>query len=252
MFTSWTILGLCDKHRHREQINRDILIHSRDLWHFGGTLSIEDLLAINAQCPLTEVFSKLKILELNRFTSSVLETLASVDNLQLRYLRLGAHDRLSDVTKGKVLSREIARQCFHQLLRKLNKLEMLRTSSDIVTMNDTVQLLTDLQLNLSFVVLCQLKLGLYYKEDYENPPFELEPLTLDVLLAFRTMLMSRNPSIDLAKIQFVLNEGEALDAFKEMDTGFTFLKLHADFDFTQEAGPELHDPIVKQHLGINF
>jgi len=67
------LLGLCDKNRHHDQINRGILIHSHDLWHFGGILCIEDLLAIKTRHPLSDVFSKLKSLELEHFSVALME-----------------------------------------------------------------------------------------------------------------------------------------------------------------------------------
>jgi len=132
-------------------LHRDVLVSSDNLQVFRGSLNAEDLFVIDARKPVSNVFSKLIALDLKTFTESALEILAYIDNLQLRYLKVGHLDL--GFESDELYDEEGARNSMHKLLSKLDKLEILITSNSVGITNDTIQLLTDLELNLNFAVL---------------------------------------------------------------------------------------------------
>jgi len=198
--------------RFYRQLCKDILISSECLRIFRGSLDMESLFLINARRPLSTVFNRLIVLDLELFTT---------------------------------------RDALHQLLLKVDNLEMLRTSTYVGITNDTIILLTDLELNLSFAVFYHAYCPPENEDEEWESSVELDPIQPDVLLDFRDMLLSKNLSIDLSKIQFVLQEGETLETLEALDTGFTFLRMCED-DFEGCSSPELHDPEIKRYLGIDF
>lgn len=210
---------------------------------------MESLFLINARRPLSTVFNRLIVLDLELFTAAAIEILANIDNLQLKYLKLGVHECSFDMDGG--YNEERTRDALHQLLLKVDNLEMLRTSTYVGITNDTIILLTDLELNLSFAVFYHAYCPPENEDEEWESSVELDPIQPDVLLDFRDMLLSKNLSIDLSKIQFVLQEGETLETLEALDTGFTFLRMCED-DFEGCSSPELHDPEIKRYLGIDF
>lgn len=231
------------------RMNRDLLISSQFLRVFSGSLRMEDLLKIDAQRPLNNIFSKLAVLDLQYFTTSALEILANIDNFQLEYLRLGKHYRI--VGPDELNSKERSRNALHKLLPKLVKLKMLTIPNGIGVTNATIELLTDLEPDLSSAALFHAYSLSDYEENEDDFPFEMEPLQADVLIDFRTMLLSKNPAIDLSEIHFVLLEGAWLKTLEAMNTGFTFLKMHEYYHKTVPS-TDLHDPKIKLQFGIDF
>lgn len=230
-------------------LHRDVLVSSDNLQVFRGSLNTEDLFAIDARKPVSNVFSKLIALDLKKLTASALEILAYIDNLQLRYLKLGYLDSISE--SDGLDHEERARSAMHKLLPKLHQLEILITPFHVGITSDTIQLLTDLELNLNFAVLYHA----YYPDEDEvdgsDLSFEIDPLQPDVLKAFQNMLTLNNPTIDLSEIQFVLVEGEVLDSLEAIDTGFAFRKLSYD-NYDPNSNAELNDLQMQQRLGIEF
>lgn len=234
--------------RRYRQLHRDILVSSPSLRVFKGPLNSEDFFAVDIQIPVSYVFSKLIALDLDNFTAVALEILAQIDNLQLKYLRLGYH--AYDTEVDGLQDEERTRNALHQLLPKLNELEMLITLDDIGVTNDTVQLMTDSELNIKWAVLGHSSFPTEYDEEDVSISIEKDPLHPEVLMAFRNMLLSKNPDIDLSDIRFVLRDGKTAEALEAINTGFTILKK-GDSGYPTIPANELHDTKIKQRLGID-
>lgn len=230
-------------------LHRDVLVSSDNLQAFRGLLNLDDCTFIEAQKPLSNVFSRLFALDLENFTTAVIETLSQIDNLQLRYLRLGYYDYSSEI--DGFYDEDETRSALHRLLPRLDQLEVLITSTSVTITNETIQLLTDLELGLSVAVFYHAYL--YAENEFEEmePSFEKDPLQPDVLIAFGDMLLSKNPNLDLSKIQFVFVEGETWDSLEAEYTEFTFVPWLDDVDEASSHN-DLCDPQMKRRLGINF
>jgi len=231
------------------ELHRDILASSPSLRIYKGPLDSADFFAIDGRIPVTDVFSKLVVLDLENFTSAAIEILAHIDGLQLKYLRLGSHDHNSEL--DGVADEDRSRKALHQLLPKLKNLEMLRTSYHIGVTNDTIRLLIDLELNISWTVLYHSNLPTQYDDEDNIISTGKDPLQPEVLTAFRNMLLSKNPDIDLSEIRLVLREGKTLEALKAMNTGFTILETNA-YGYPPIPVDELYDPKIRRRLRIDF
>jgi len=231
------------------QLYRDILETSPSLRVYQGPLDSADLLAIDVRNPVSLVFSKLVVLDLANFTAAVIEMLAQIDRMQLKYLRLGDQDHYSEVDGAP--NEDRSRNALHQLLPKLQKLEMLRTSEHVGVTNDTIQLMIDLKLNINWAVLYHSYFPIDFHGQGVIPPLEIDPLQPEVLDAFRSMLLLRNPNIDLSEIRLILHEGKTVEALEAMNTGFTIIQRDAWGNPTIPVD-ELYDPKIKRRLNIDF
>lgn len=244
--------GYGDPYHPREayrQMTKDILVSSQTLRVFSNVLITEDLIAINGRRPLTNVFSKMVVLDLHEFRPSALEVLANMDHFQLRYLRLGSYRH--DVGADELTSAERSRNALHKILPKLKKLEMLTTPYDLDLTNETIELITSLELNLKRALLFQSYHPVTLVPDPPDIPIAVEPLRPDFLISFQSMLMSKNPSIDLSEIRFIVKDEETLKDLEELNTGFTFQKFPKAYWRTFEH-TDLHEPKIKRHYSIDF
>jgi len=231
------------------QLQSDILVSSSSLRVFKGALDSEDLYAIDSRKPINNIFSKLTALDLDNFKASGIEVLAQLDNLQLKYLRLGY--LFYDSEKDWINEKERSRNALHQLLPKLDRLKILITSLNVGITNDTFQLLIDLELSLSVAVLYDPYVSASIVGEMRNPAIVIDPLQPDLLIAFQEMLLSRNPDIDLSRIHFLSVDLETLTHLGAIGTGFTFMDSF-EYSFGERSKIDLNGTQIKHSLGIDF
>jgi len=191
-------------------------------------------------------FAQLTALDLTHYSFSLIQILSEMENLQLRYLRL-SHD--SESTEVPASSPK-AEKCFHQLLRKLKKLEVLILLSEPGLNDGTLKLLTTPKLNLQFAVL------------QECTPVEQEfnirtsgrariqtRVKSSSLINFQQMLLDNNPSLDLADFYFVLRDKEHLGVLRKAKTGFCLLEEASEgHKMRRKFG--LNDPAMQRRLNL--
>eukprot|EP00210_Caulerpa_lentillifera_P007614 g7272.t1 len=220
-------------------LDQNMLVSSNRLKAYKGFLCMEDLYFIARHKPLNNVFPRLIALDLCFVEVEVLETLLEVDSWQLRYLRI--HDTLQMCYETSSSWR--ARVAVERLLPKLKKLEIWIGNEQLLTTNRTIELMTEMKLNLSFAVFF-----------VDTRVFEVshgERVTVKTLIDFGTALSSRCPDLDLSEIQFVTNNYDKRKDLREADTGFTFTNV-SNFERMKWHDYTLRHPKIKQYLGLDF
>eukprot|EP00210_Caulerpa_lentillifera_P008627 g8230.t1 len=208
---------------------------------FRGSLDNENIQNIRNYRPINHVFRNMIALDLNDFTIDVLETLSLVDDLQLKYLRLGEifFDSIN-WNQGN----ERARTLFENLLPKLKNLEILIGIEKVGMTNDTLELIIRLKLNLYSAIIYEP--FLYGRQ--MNARDRFEPTTL---IAFKEMLCSKRPDVNLDKFFFYVQHRDTEEVnFLNDDIGFKNIRSRAEIDEHREV--ELSNPTIRRYLGIEF
>lgn len=207
-------------------MRRDILSSVKHLQVLKASIQSEEILYLVLVCPVIDVFQRLTTLDLTRFTDGVLKILAAIPNLQLKYLRLGD---LSNELHLNAQEYEITtakyREAFHQLLPKLRRLEYLKTWFVPGVTNETIQLLTDLDLNLKHASLAHSHVSLRRVSSLITFEIPADPLDPTLLIKFRDGILLRNPDLDLSELHFIVQKSESRDQLLAANTGFTFASV---------------------------
>jgi len=225
-----------------------VLLSCKSLLYFGGSLVFDELPAIEIRHRLQHVFGNLIALDLSSYSFVVLELLAEVDQLQLRYLGLG------DLSPYYVLTDDVfetttLRDLLERILPKLKMLEMLKINGVPGIGSSTIKLLTELKLKLKLAVFIE---SLMHKRCYiVEYPDETDYLEAEVLRDFGQMLLSNDRELDLSDFYFIVVEDEIPHDLREMNLDFTFISVE---DYYEIAGCDvgLDCQSIKRRLGIDF
>jgi len=207
---------------------------------------------IQSTRPMEDVLRHLTALDLTRFTDNVLQMLATIPDLQLKYLRLG---ETLDAFHLSAQEYEIItaryRDAFHQLLPKLWKLQVLETTFVPGVTNETIQLLTDLDLNLHFAVLANSCVTLESDQPHITHMVPGDPLDPNLLTEFRDRLLRRNADLDLSNFHFRITDRESRAQLLAADIGFKFPNIFS-CNSRDEVVSELCYPAMRNRLNIHF
>jgi len=230
------------------ELDLKILLSCESLLYFGAPLISFQISPINIQYRLKLAFGNLIALDLVQYTFDVLEILADVDDLHLRYLGLG--DVLPfDVFASGVVETTRLRGLLEKILPKLKMLEILKVNGDPGIGNSTIKLLTKLKLNLKFAVFIE---SLAYKRiGGINNPIERDYWDAQVLEEFGQMLLSNDPGLDLSEFYFTVMEEEIPQDLREMNLGFTFISLEDHYEW-EGCDVGLNFQSIRRLLGIDF
>lgn len=227
------------------KLNRDVLASSQNLKAFRGPLTRDDWRHVDIQRSIHDVFRNLIALDLTDFSVEVLELLEGVGTLKLRYLRLG---RFVDygTSFGQCATLVRSRDLFHKLLTKLPELEVLIVLGLPGVNNATFELLTELEIGLSFAILCE-----SHNSRFNDDSAEVDTLKVETLVAFQTMLLSRNPDLDLSQLSVIVNGIESWNTLKNANTEMDVRHVTNTNHFTEQAFVGLNSPIMKRRIGID-
>lgn len=208
-------------------------------------MKLDQIPLIDVQDRLKLAFENLVALDLVSYTFDVLEILADVDHLHLKYLGLG---RLLPFVFFEPSDEPTRLQrLLERILPKLMTLELLKVGAPGIGGN-TIKLLTELKLNL--------KLGVFQESIEHEPrdsvsdPNERDYFDAEVLADFEQMLLSNDPGLDLSEFFFIV-DCEVLQDLIEMKFGFTFISA-SDNDEMDVCDVTLSSQSIKQRLGIDF
>eukprot|EP00210_Caulerpa_lentillifera_P008591 g8195.t1 len=214
---------------------------SHGITAFKGSLENENIQNIRNYRPINHVFRNMIALDLDGFTIDVLEALSTVDNLQLKYLRLGGI--ISKGINGDQVS-ERARSLFENLLPKLANLEILISMERVGMTNNTLELIIKLRLNLHSAILNE-------PYPYNQPINARDRFKPTTLVAFKDMLCSKRLDVNLDKFFFYVWHGPPGEVnFQHDDIGFT--NIQCVTQRTDHREVELNSPTIRRYLGIDF
>jgi len=219
---------------------------------FKGTLSIADLALVEANDHKPNAFANLAALELVSVFPALLSRLDTLGQLPLRYLCLGdafqkikrrSHPHIPSINEGK--------NALHRLLHKLNHLEVLVSLWNIDLDVTAIKIMTRKQRNprsalLRYHIKClDQEEGPESFDGRDNSDDQVE------LVAFADMLLEKNPSIDLAAFEFVVNNARSKTFLQDARTGFS---IYRATDKHHEALDKwsLSHPLVRRQLGLDF
>eukprot|EP00210_Caulerpa_lentillifera_P006339 g6055.t1 len=228
------------------KLNREVLACSKKIKAFRGALTKDDWKLIDIQRPATDVFQNLIALDLTDFSAEVLKLLADVGEFKLKYLRLC---RFIDFGHSfeQYSSLAESREYFHQLLPGAKELEVLVVLGLPGVNNTTLELLTQLELNLSFAVLCESSTP---RQDYDST--EIDSLKPETIVALQEMLLSKNPDLDLSKLSLIVERNDSWENLKSAVKGMTLHHITGIDHFTEQALTGLNSPAMRRHIGIDF
>lgn len=219
-------------------LSTNVLCTCDSLRYFGGSLEIYQTLEANTRIRLQHAFGNLVALDLTYYTVELLDILADLDDLQLRYFRLGWQDYRDISTEFRG---EHARDILEKIVGKLKMLEIFIAINEQGIGNNTIKQFTKMKLNLKLVSFRECA-------NIDDLP-ERDGWEVDDLVKFSQMLLSNDPELDLSQFCFLVKEESVPQDLKEMNIGFTFI-VQGDgpnwYDFT------LNDIRIKRRLGINF
>eukprot|EP00210_Caulerpa_lentillifera_P007621 g7279.t1 len=223
------------------ELNRNAIVSSDCLKAFGGIFCMDDIYFIERYKPIENIYENLIALDIGFYEVEVLETLLGVDNWQLKYLKIDGQRAKYSVKSNRVR----ARAAIDQLLPKLKKLKIWIGSQQLGTSNRTVKLMTNLNLNLRFVV--------FYRTGYVLTAGDgEEPLDSQTLSTFSNRLRSRSPDMDLSESQLFMYQGDSQEeAFEDADTGFILVRRAKD-DSRSYSDYPLNEQTIKQYLNLNY
>lgn len=241
-----------DFNRFTPKLKRDILCNVNSLRVLRASIEDEDVEDIQFVRPMTDVFQNLTALDLTKFSYNVLQILATIPNLQLKYLGLGKFPQgLNSSVQEYETNTARYREAFHQLLPRLKELEVLTTWFVPGITNETIQLLTDLESNLKFAVLAHSFVRVERTHNGSLRTMPADPLDLSLLTKFRDRLLLRNPRLDLSDFHFIVEEPELRDQLVTSDVGFTITYLR-NYLSEYYALSGLCCPTMRNRLSINF
>eukprot|EP00210_Caulerpa_lentillifera_P007973 g7612.t1 len=239
------------RHRNTTKLNHDVLVFSRSLRVYSGSLTSQDLQTIEFKSSLSDILSKLIALEMTVVSPRVLEILSSIESLQLKYLRF---DRLLN-NRGydEGAAERISSVAFHKLLSKLHKLEVLIVLSAPKITNATIQLLTKLEVKLSFALLDATKPRLDLNVNFDSMFMQSDHMNPAVFTAFKDMLLSKKDqqNLDLSNIHFVVDGKDLWEKLNIMVPEFTILRKE-DGQQSVHVESELSNPKMRRRLGLEF
>lgn len=228
------------------KLNRDVLASSQNLKAFRGPLTRDDWRHVDIQRPIGDVFRNLIALDLTDFSVEVLELLVEVGTLKLRYLRLG---RFVDygISFGQCATLVRSRDLFHKLLPRLPELEVLIVLGLPGVNNVTIELLTELEIGLSFAILCESHNS---RSNVESA--EVDILEVETMVEFQSMLLSRNLDLDLSQLSVIVNRIESWNNLKNASIEMDVRHVTNTNHFTEQAFVGLNSPIMKRRLSIDL
>jgi len=233
-------------------MKRDILSSVEHLRVLRASIQDEDIEYLQLMRPVPGVFRHLTTLDLTWFTDNVLLMLAPIPNLPLKYLRLGnfSYDFDFNTQEYEIMTARY-RDAFHQLLRMLRRLEWLITWFIPGVTNETIQLLTDLELNLKHAKLAHSHVSV--REGFSVFAFTIpaDPLDPTLLTEFRDGLLLRNPDLDLSELHFLVQTPESRDRLLAANIGFTITNV-CDRTSEGEVLSGLCPSVMRSCLNINF
>eukprot|EP00210_Caulerpa_lentillifera_P006377 g6092.t1 len=231
---------------HIAKLNRDILASSKKLRAFRGPLTRHDLESIDSRRPSRDLLQTLIALDLTQFSPEILELFLDVENIRLKYLKLGQFvDSVQSYNHNTSLVR--SRDLLHQLLPRAKELEVLVICDLPGVNNTTFQLMTQIKINLSFAVFHE-----SWTSSWENKHGENHFLTNETLIAFQEMLLSRNPNQDLSKLTLIVKKNNSWKNLRVVEKGMN-VRQYKDIDyFTEEVQTGLNNPVIRRYLGNDF
>lgn len=237
---------------HSQQVKRDILCSVNRLRVLRASIQDRDIEDIQSVRPMNDIFHHLIALDLTYFSDNVLQMLATIPNLQLKYLRLGScRDEYIFQEQEYEITTTRYRDLFHHLLPRLRKLEVLETWFVPGVINETIQLLIDLDLKLKFAVLGHSFVSLEPYRVHDMRRMAADPLDPNLLTEFRDRLLLRNSELNLSDFHFVFAEPELRESLSATDIGFTFTyeRSYTSEDYLLNG---LCYPAIRNRLNINF
>lgn len=228
---------------HTSAINTEILISFESLLYFGAQFEFSQIPDLDTRIRMHRAFENLIALDLVRYNVNVLEILANIDDLKLKYFRVGERQFLDNAHKD-LLEEARSMDLLDKIVGKLKKLEILIARAQPGIRNDTIKVLTQAK--------SSLQVGSFHEYD---KMYEIRSMTIewdpDVLVKFGEMLLSKDPQLDLTQFCFVVMNEDRLQELKELNIGFMFWCpknwwRSLDYDIG------LNDPGIKRRLGINF
>lgn len=171
---------------------------SNNLQVFEGELYPYDIDSINKKRLNQDAFSNFIALQLISPESEMLEKLATLDQLQLRYLYLWDSYRLFKFRQQESQQDiDENRAAFHCVLSKQNQLEVLVSLWDVDVNRNTIKLMTKKQQNLKNA-LVSFSFTSVENEGSESTEGRGSSDVHDALISFEEMLLIRDPSRDLS------------------------------------------------------
>eukprot|EP00210_Caulerpa_lentillifera_P006458 g6170.t1 len=231
----------------------DAFTNSQTLQAYKGRLMIGDLMNIEVKCPNQNPFSKLVALDLVSFSAEVLDKLAKLDSLKLRYLKLGDDSNLTNIGLHHQYMMDTLRRAFHNLLTRCCQLEVLISHLPKMMTNKTIDLLIDLQLPLKGAVFKLHAISSHNVEGFDaidNPHYQFEH-DVASLISLRDMLCGNDPDVDLSVFEIIVGNEAIRSELEKADTGFVISTTHSPLD-KAPYNRGLKHPAMRRYLGIQF
>eukprot|EP00210_Caulerpa_lentillifera_P008082 g7717.t1 len=228
---------------------RRAFTNSNGLRGFRGELTSRLIMHIEARKPMA--FSNLIALELVIVPSEVLETLSNIDQLKLRYLKLGD---TSDMQRHSISSSHFEHSeidDFYNLLSRLGQLEVLISMVPKRLNYKTIQVLTMLRLGLKQTVIC-LDCQNSHNQEYneiEGIISQIDPQA--TIASFAKMLVKQDSSVDLSAFELIVDDEESRSVLQGANTGLSIYNRHDDRSLYYDT-LSLSHPVMRRQLGIDF
>lgn len=229
----------------------EVFATSHDLRVFKGKLEKGDITNIIEKKLNVNAFSNLIALQLISFSAGLMELLATLDQVQLRYLYLGdsftLNRRQLRPYQGMI---DEERNAFHVLLLKQNQLEVLVSLWDLDLDGRTIKIMTQEQQNLKSAMIRFHATSLDNVEAFVSINGEYEFDELDALISFEEMLLDKDPTRDLLAFEFVVEDWIAKEFLQDAETGFSIHEMqNVSRSSLEKLG--LSHPTMRRQLGIN-
>lgn len=225
---------------------------SPNLRVYKGKLNARDIISINETRLNPNPFSNLIALQIILLSKELMEALATLDQLHLRYLHLG--DSFTLTRYGKRPHRGVIdeeKEAFHRLLTKLNELEVLVSLCDFNLDKDTIKLMTMRQRNLKGAMMWFNVTSFDHEEAVELIDGIDRSDDHVALSSFEKMLLARDPMIDLSTFEFMVEDEGAKLFLQDEEIGFS-IYAESDLHFNLFVKWSLSHPPMRRLLGIDF
>eukprot|EP00210_Caulerpa_lentillifera_P006450 g6162.t1 len=204
-------------------------------------------------CPTQNPFSRLVALDLVSFSAEVLDKLAKLDSLKLRYLKLGDDSNLTNIGLHHQYMMDTLRRAFHNLLTRCCQLEVLISHLPKMMTNKTIDLLIELQLPLKGAVFTLPTFspeneGLF--EPIDNLHYQYEHAVAS-LISLRDIFIKNDPDVDLSAFEIVVVVEAIRSELEKADIGFVISMRHSPLE-KAPYNRGLEHPAMKRYLGIQF
>eukprot|EP00210_Caulerpa_lentillifera_P008080 g7715.t1 len=237
------------RHYSSSNLVRGAFVNSNGLRGFRGELTSRLIMDICARNSMA--FSNLIALELVSVEYRILETLSKIDQLKLRYLKIGTIFGLQGLCSFPNHYRDKDIIAFHNLLSRLGQLEVLISMVPKGLNYKTIQVLTMLQLDLKQAVIYLDGSNSQNQDDNEIEGIIGQADPQATIASFANMLVEKDSPVHLSAFELIVDDEVSRSVLQGANTGLSIYSKHEERSLYYDT-LSLSHPVMRKQLGIDF